>query len=389
MRRPIRILHTETYTHVAGGQRGLLDLVTYMDKERFEPIVLLQGPGKLKEGLDKVGVRTVVRRLEPFRNRWLPFSWRLGVPACRKVIQEVQPDVVHSNHLYVGRYSGRAAQELGVPALVTLRLVHEPEAWDRWNRWETMRIHRKVVSNSLEGMRVHESDPLLAGKLMAIPNGIDLERFRPHPDALQLRREEGGRLGIPENAIVIAQVASLIPQKGCDLLLEAFLRLAATEPRLHLVFVGGSFGCTDSGPDLRKKARQAGMAERIHLTNFVWDVPEFLNLADISVLASREREGLPRALIEAMACGNPIVATRVGGNKELVPEGRNGTLIEPGSADALEAALRPLVADPELRQSQGAEGLKLAQERYGIRRMIREYEEVYEELAQDSSFARN
>ena len=73
--RRIKILYVETYTHVAGGQQGLLDLVQYMDREEFEPVVLIQGRGRLQEELEKRGVRNICKRLEPFKNRWLPFSW--------------------------------------------------------------------------------------------------------------------------------------------------------------------------------------------------------------------------------------------------------------------------------------------------------------------------
>src|SRR5690606_40840153 len=95
----------------------------------FEPVVLLQGPGRLKDELDKRGVRSISRRLEPFKNRGLPFSWQLGVRPVLKVIEQERPDVVHSNHLYAGRYSGRAAKRAGLPCLVSLRLVREPEVF--------------------------------------------------------------------------------------------------------------------------------------------------------------------------------------------------------------------------------------------------------------------
>src|SRR5690606_23611034 len=136
--RRLKILYVETYTHVAGGQKGLLDLVEYLDKDEFEPVVLLQGPGRLADELEKRNVRSVRRRLEPFKNRWLPFSWRIGVSPVLDVIRSERPDLVHSNHLYVGRYSGRAAAKAGIPSLVTLRLVHEPEVYDRHNRWNTL-----------------------------------------------------------------------------------------------------------------------------------------------------------------------------------------------------------------------------------------------------------
>lgn len=381
--RRTKILYAETYTHAAGGQRGLLDLVTYLDKDEFEPVVLIQGPGKLKDELDRKGIRSVQRRLEPFKNRWLPFSWTLGVGPVARVIAEEKPDVVHSNHMYVGRYSGRAARKLGVPCLVTLRLVHEPEAWDRWNRWETLRIHDRIVANSDEGRKVFESDPVIRPKISTVKNGMDLERFKPSADRAAIRRERGGPYGIGEGSVVITQIASMVPQKGNEDLTRAFLELARENPALHLFLVGGDFAGTDNSATIRSLAAAAGLSERVHLTDYVWDVVGLLNLSDISVLASREREGLPRSIIEAMACGNPVVATDVGGSRELVADGKSGYLIAPRDGRALKEALAALVADPAKRKAMGEEGLKAARAHHDIRDMMARYQAIYRELAGD------
>ena len=377
----VKILYTETYTHAAGGQRGLLDLVEYLDKEEFEPVVLIQGPGKLQEGLEKRGVRWVRRRLEPFRNRWLPFSWWIGVLPVLAVLKRERPDVVHSNHLYVGRYSGRAAKILGLPSLVTLRLVHEPEIFDRYNRWNTLRCHSRIVANSDEGRHVFESDPGIKGKIRTIKNGMDLERFRPLPDRPALRERLGGKFGLDGKAVVITQVASMVPQKGNEDLLRAFIDLAPVHPNAHLFLVGGGFAGTDNSKAIRGLAAAAGLAWRVHLTDYVWDVAEFLNLADISVLCSREREGLPRSIIEAMACGNPVIGTDVGGMRELVRDGYNGFLIPPRDPAALHSALDRLIRDADLRKKMGEEGRRMAREHHDIRAMIGKYQDLYRELA--------
>jgi glycosyltransferase involved in cell wall biosynthesis len=376
----VKILFTETYTHAAGGQRGLLDLVSHLDKTEFEPVVLIQGPGKLEEELDRKGIRHITKRMEPFKNRWLPFSWLLGVGPVVEVIRAERPDIVHSNHLYVGRYSGRAAHKLGIPCLVTLRLVHEPEIWDRYNRWETLRKHDRIVANSDEGRFVFESDPLVKTKIMTIKNGMDLERFRPAADRASLRRKVGLPYGIDEKSVVITQIASMVPQKGNEDLTREFIELAKVNPALHLFLVGGEFAGTDNTKVIRTMAEAAGLASRVHLTKYVWDVSELLNLTDISVLASRDREGLPRSIIEAMACGNPVIATDVGGSRELVRNGETGFLIQPRDGKTLREALATLIGDVALRQTMGECALKLARENHDIRAMIEKYQNVYREL---------
>lgn len=373
----------ETYTHVAGGQKGLLDLVEYMDKDEFEPVVLLQGPGRLKDELDKRGVRSVMQRMEPFKNQWMPFSWLTGVRPVLKAIARERPDIVHSNHLYAGRFSGRAARRAGLPCLVTLRLVHEPVPFDRQNRWDTLKCHDRIVANSDEGRVVFESDPEVRARILTIKNGIDLGKFRPFPDRQETRRELGREFGLREDSLVIAQIASMVPQKGNEELTRVFVDLCRAHPGidLHLILVGGAFGRTDNSAVVKRIAAEAGLEGRLHLTSYVRNVEAFLNLADISVLNSREREGLPRSIIEAMACGNPVVGADVGAMRELIRDGENGFLVPARDMNVLRQRLDTLVRDPSLRKKMGAAGLAIAREHHDIRKMLGRYQAIYRELA--------
>jgi len=377
----IKVLYTETYTHAAGGQRGLIDLVTHLDHSAFEPIILLQGPGKLRDAFEKLGVHIIQKRLEPFKNRWLPGSWLMGVGAVRKAIREVRPDIVHSNHLYVGRYSGRAAKAMGIPSLVTLRIVHQPEVFDRYNRLQTLAVHDRAVANSEAGRQVLSAYPDLYAKTQTIKNGMDLQRFRPLGAKSDFKVKMGGKYGLEAGSVVITQVASMVPQKGNEDLTRVFIDLAKKYPAIHLFLVGGAFMGTDNSRSILAMAKDAGLNHRIHLTDYVWDVAEFLNMTDISVLCSRDREGLPRSIIEAMACGNPVIGTDVGGMRELIGDGKNGYLVKAGDSLSLQRKLEALIADESLRREMGLAGLAMAQQHHDIRVMMARYQDLYRELA--------
>jgi L-malate glycosyltransferase len=382
MSKRIRILFVETYTHVAGGQKGLLELVEHLDKNVFEPFVLIQGTGNLSKGLADRGIPFIVKRLEPFKNRWLPFSWLLGVRPVSQAIRELKPDIVHSNHLYVGRYSGRAAQAMGIPSVVTLRVVHAPEIFNKYNVEHTLQCHSQIVSNSYAGANVFGYLTHLQHKLTTIQNGMNLDRFKPVDTIQELKIKYTQSLGIPSDSIIITQIASVVRQKGNEVLTQAFASLCATHPNIHLVFVGGPFNRAYNGDVLKKMAQDYGITERIHFTDFVWNVTEFLNITDICVLASIRHEGLPRCLIEALACGKPAIGTNVGGVSEIIDDGVNGFVVPPNNVEALANALNTLLCDKAMRLSFGQAGLQKAQEYFDIKVMIQKYQAIYTRLVQ-------
>lgn len=205
-----------------------------------------------------------------------------------------------------------------------------------------------------------------------IPNGVDLAAFAPTTG--EERRALRARLGLPEDRVLCAFVGRLTPQKDPDFLLEAWAM--GRIPKAHLVLVG------DGPLRSRLEARVASgpHAGQVSFAGATADVSQYLRAADLLVLPSRA-EGMSNALLEAMACGVPVVATDVNGNREVVgTDGKAGLLVPSGDPAALAEAVARLIASPILRREMGTVGRAFVQERFDIHNVGAQYLSLYEEL---------
>lgn len=222
-------------------------------------------------------------------------------------------------------------------------------------------------------------------RIRFIPNGIDVERFRPATPAerLALRR----RLGLPPDRTVLTFTGRLSRAKGLTMLLEVWRELVAAGRPLHLVLVGGggqSFD--DCEGELRSFIRAHGLQGTVTLPGTVSNVPEWLQASDLFVFPS-DYEGFGLAVLEAMACGLPVVATRVGAVPEAVIEGRHGALADPRSPEQLRAALLRVLEQPARWPAMGEAGRRTVVERYSLGAVTDRYAALLRELTARRSAA--
>jgi glycosyltransferase involved in cell wall biosynthesis len=248
-------------------------------------------------------------------------------------------DLIDAHYFYPdGVAAVLLGRSLGRPVVITARgtdvnLITEYGVPRRLIRWAAAQAAGLVtVSEALRGRLVELGVP--GSRIRVLRNGVDLDLFAPR-DRAAARRE----LGLAPTGSVVASVGALIPLKGHDLVIRA----AAAIPELRLVIVG-------EGPEaiaLQRLAEQLGSRERVR---FIGPMPQerlarVYNAADALVLAS-SREGLPNVVLEALACGTPVVASAVGGMPEVVSTGIAGRLLRERTPEAIAAALRDLLADP-------------------------------------------
>ncbi|MDJ0894087.1 MAG: glycosyltransferase [Alphaproteobacteria bacterium] len=229
-----------------------------------------------------------------------------------------------------------------------------------------------VIGNSRAVVGELEAEGVRPDRLRLIYNGIEVTPAEPAATA-----SRRAPLSLPEDAVVITQVANLIPYKGHADLLEAFAKLrSAAASDAVLCLVGRDDGI---GPQLVDQARSLGIAEQVKWMGVREDVADILAASDIGVLSSHE-EGFSNAILEGMAAGLPMVVTRVGGNPEAVLDGETGFVVEPRDPEGLAQALGRLTDNPDLRRRMGEAGRQRAADHFSLTRCVEDYERLYASL---------
>ena len=375
----VRVLHVVTAGFRAGGaERVAANLLRTLDPEQFDVgAISLRGPfgdSGLEQTLAQDGIPVWYmgkkRGFDP-----------LVLARVDRTMEMFRPQVVHT-HTYALHYAFPYVLRRRIPAMVhTVHNLAEREV--KWyERWVHRLAFKRGVLPVAIAREVADSirrvygidDPRL------IPNGIPVDTFRaPSIDRGNWRKKEG----FAPTDVLFVCVAGLRPQKNPALLLEAFHRGPASDPRARLLFAGrGALK-----PELERRIGALGLQARVHLLGLRSDVPAMLNAADVFVLSS-DYEGNPLAVLEAMAAGLPVISTAVGGVPELV-EGGCGLLVPPGDAQALSKAMSCMLENAETRITMGKASAARALERFDLKVMTKAYEDLYGELVANERFRRN
>jgi glycosyltransferase involved in cell wall biosynthesis len=210
-------------------------------------------------------------------------------------------------------------------------------------------------------------------KIVVIRNGIALSNFARRERSAVLRSE----LGFPPSARLVAVFSRLNPMKGVEYFLDAAFILAERFPDVRFLVAGDG----GSKKELEDRACRLGLGSRVVFTGFRSDVRELLSEATISVLPSLS-EGTSNTLLESMAAGIPVIATRVGGNPEVIEDGISGLLVPPRDSAAIAAAVGRLLEDEELASRLGQAGMRRVSDLFSLSRSVHETEHLYQRLAQ-------
>ncbi len=290
-----------------------------------------------------------------------------------------KPLIMHSYNFYANVFSVPAARLAGVPCVIaSIRDmgVYLTPMQLRVQRWVCSLADRVVVNADAVRDWLVE-DGYAAGKILVIRNGARIPVF----DKEVVRPGVRAELGIPAAAKVVMMVSRLNPQKGIEHLLESAPTILARVPDAWFVIVGDVVMESKArehayGHLLASRATELGVAERVIFTGLRRDIPSLLAAADVSVLPSLS-EGLPNSVIEAMAIGLPVVATKVGGIPELIRHGRSGLLVSPGDTMALAKSVIAVLSNPFLSNRLGESARLHIQDGFSFEKMFQETVELY------------
>jgi len=350
-----------------GGTEGQIGLLAPRLAEVFQPVVAaLYRLGPVAESLKAAGVATRCLGGRSLYDR------RLG-SALRELYREHRPALVHSFLWDANVWTAWALRREKGLRLVTSR--REIGLWRRrrhlWaERW-TNRLARRVVVNSEATRRyVCRAESLAPERVALIPNAVDPELYQRTN-----RQEARRRLDLSEDLLLLGVVASLAEKKGHEDLFEALRHCHSELPPFRLLVIG-------DGPyrgALEEKARRWNLSEEVHFLGLRNDVPEILPALDSLVHPSRS-ESLPNAVLEGMAAGLAVIATRVGGTEEAVEPGKTGVLVEPEAPMALAQALRRMARSPEERRALGRTAQAVVRERFSVGQALEALVRLYREI---------
>jgi glycosyltransferase involved in cell wall biosynthesis len=292
------------------------------------------------------------------------------------LMRETAPDIVHTHSSKAGVLGRTAARLAGVR--VVIHSIHgygftplQP-AYLRAAYVTAEKVMARVTDHFIAVSRANIDLGLQHGlfeeeEVSLIRSGIELTRFREAAGGPVSRR----RLGIAEDVPVVVQIGNFKPQKAPLDFVRMAAEVAAEVPRAVFVMVGDGV----LRPRAEQLAAELGVADRIHFSGWWEDIPGLLAASRVSVLSSRH-EGLPRAAVESLAAGVPVVATAVDGTPEVVCHGVNGFLVEPGDVSGLASSVRRLLEDDGLREGM-SEAAPSGLEDFDIDLMVRQQEDLY------------
>ena len=357
-----------------GGGTGshLVRLLETLDRTRWEPAVHCDGQLEMTLPDD---IQVFDRTRKTIVDRY-PLAQLRQYRALRRTVRSVQPQILHTYFLWPILY-GRLLKRAGwIQCLVENR---EDEGFN-WSEWDyrllrlTATLPDRIICVS-EGVRgvVLEREGIDPEKVKVIPNGVPLAPEESDPVT---EREMLAELGLEPDNEVVGLVANLNRTvKGVRYFIEAAPAIVAARPRVRLLVVGEG---RDRGR-LEALAERLGVADRVRFTGFRSDVHRLYPLMDVSALTSLS-EGLSITILESMSHGIPVVATRVGGNPELVADGETGILVPPRDPEAFAEAVIGLLANPQERRRMGVAGRERAEREFSQDQIARRYEALYDEV---------
>lgn len=382
----MRIAHVITRMIVGGAQENTLFTCKDLVALHGDDVLLITGPSHGPEGellRRDAAPGVVIRELDSLRRSIHPWRDLVAYREIRRELRAFRPDVVHTHSAKGGVLGRLAAWSLRAPAVV--HTVHGAPFHPyqsalarnvyRWCEWYAAgKCHHLVsVADAMTDLLV-EARVAPREKFTTILSGMEVGPFLESAAHREPVRRE---LGLAPDDVVIGKIARLFPLKGHEFLLRAAPEIVRRSPRVKFLLVGDGV----LREQVEQEAAAAGIADRLVFAGLVPPerIPALLAAMDVLVHTSL-REGLARALPQALLAGRPVVSYDIDGAREVVLPDRTGLLLPPRSIEPLVEALTRLANDPALRERLGAEGRRLFSEPFRHETMTRRLRELYERL---------
>jgi glycosyltransferase involved in cell wall biosynthesis len=371
----IRVLKVLPTLHCGGTENQVTALSRALADEGFDlEVACLHRAGPLVNAITE---RAVPLHEYPISSFWNPRSIGQQLRLARHIVGR-RLHIVHTYSFYGNVFAVPPAAAVGVPVIIASvrdRGVYLTPLQTRAQKYVCHLADRILVNaDAVKEWLLEQGYPLK--KIVVIRNGVDVTRFDALPDSDRLRQQ----LGLAPGERMVTVVSRVTRLKGLEQFIDAASLLASWFPRVRFVIAGdASAGDGDYVASLKQRARQMGVGSRVLFTGHRFDVPAVLGSAAVSVMPSLN-EALPNVLLESMAAGAPIVATRVGGTTEAIAHGHTGLLVPAGDPRALSEAIARLLMEPALAGALGRAARQVAESSFSLSRMVAATEQLYRDL---------
>jgi glycosyltransferase involved in cell wall biosynthesis len=364
----------EKYELVLVHGLSLESNMTDLEKETVDSRI----KNAMERGVNVIPFPSLVRRISPLQDlRALFYLWRL--------IMREKPDMIHTHTSKAGILGRWAAWLARVPIIVHTAHGHvfyghfgplASRFFVLLERFMALTTDRMIALTEGERNDYITFSVSRPDKILTIHSGVEIDDYLSAQVNVEEKRES---LEISTKGPVVGTVGWLLPIKGPMHLLNAMESVWMDYPETTLIFVGKG----DLEEELRSKAWQMGVSDRVKFLGWRDDIPEIMQILDVFVLPSLN-EGMGRVLAEAMAAGKPVIASHVGGIPDLVKPGQNGFLVEPGDVSGLSRAITRLLSDKKIRDEMGRKGREMCQD-FSVEKMIEKIDVMYASLLQERS----
>ena len=374
----IKILYVHGIEDIGGAETDLIAMIKGLDRERFYPFVACRPTGAFIERLREIPV-PVFPVLLPSWRKWKDiWGIPIAVASLIAILKREKFDLVHINDYWWTPVVWLACRISGIPCLVHIRQQIEPRRVKQY--WlakpdRVLAICKEIRQVAIDG----GVDP---NRVQVIYSGLDFSSKFENVNAGMIRK----RHGLPPGQLLIGAVANLFPRKGYEYLLEALTDVRKIITNVHCVIVGEG----DDGyrTQLMNLVNERDLNSVVTFAGFRSNVLEYMAAFDVVVLPSI-LEGFGIVVLEGMAMGKPVVASRVGGIPEAVEDGVTGILVPPANSRKLADALVRLLKNSTLRQAMGKAGRRRVESLFSLEKTIKEIEDSYHNILSQSQGQKN
>lgn len=380
-----RILYLHAGAEMYGADKVLLELIKRLDQTEFEAHVILPNDGVLVEALRQVGAQVEVIPYPILRRKYFNpkgiFDYAISYRKFSKQLLEYakkhQIDLIHNNTTAVleGIY---LKKKLGIPLIWHVHeIIVKPKQISDFINYLMGRYADQIITVSQAvANHVLTSSAIAPEQVQVIYNGVDNSIYQPM-DTTKIREH----FGIANDQTVIGMIGRVNAWKGQGDFLEAVLPLLQEDPKRVAFLAGSAFeGEEWRVQELDETIAQSGYANQIKRIDYYDRPQELYNLFDLFVLPSTNPDPLPTVVLEAMASGKPVVGYRHGGVCEMVAEGENGLLAQPGNPALLSETMKEILENPEKLEAFGKASLKRQLEQFSLQSYIENFSTVYQEI---------